>query len=161
MKNAANCVNQCELQDTLIIDVSNAHGGPGSLPGPRPVEGRFLPKRKFARACMYIRGRASRSVPRCHHPRPSQKQSAGPRRRRQRVVLMPREFFPSSPVAPSLFPPRALGGRSLRGRPPHGAQRSGSRAGVVAWWSLSHLARRSLLPSPPPLLDLNSDEMTP
>lgn len=48
MKNAANCVNQCELQDTLIIDVSNAHGGPGSLPGPRPVEGRFLPKRKFA-----------------------------------------------------------------------------------------------------------------
>ena len=29
MKNAANCVNQCELQDTLIIDVSNAHGGPG------------------------------------------------------------------------------------------------------------------------------------
>ena len=29
MKNAANCVNQCELQDTLIIDASNAHGGPG------------------------------------------------------------------------------------------------------------------------------------
>ena len=27
MKNAANCVNQCELQDTLIIDTSNAHGG--------------------------------------------------------------------------------------------------------------------------------------
>ena len=48
MKNAANCVNQCELQDTLIIDVSNAHGGPGSLPGPRPVEGRFLPWRNFA-----------------------------------------------------------------------------------------------------------------
>ena len=48
MKNAANCVNQCELQDTLIIDVSNAHGGPGSLPGPRPVEGRLLPKRDFA-----------------------------------------------------------------------------------------------------------------
>ena len=39
MKNAANCVNQCELQDTLIIDVSNAHGGSGSLPEPRPVEG--------------------------------------------------------------------------------------------------------------------------
>jgi hypothetical protein len=48
MKNAANCVNQCELQDTLIIDVSNAHGGLGSLPGPRPVEGRFLSKHKFA-----------------------------------------------------------------------------------------------------------------
>ena len=48
MKNAANCVNQCELQDTLIIDVSNAHGGPGSLPGPRPVEGRLLPLRRFA-----------------------------------------------------------------------------------------------------------------
>lgn len=48
MKNAANCVNQCELQDTLIIDTSNAHGGPGSLPRPRPVEGRFLPLRKFA-----------------------------------------------------------------------------------------------------------------
>lgn len=58
MKNAANCVNQCELQDTLIIDVSNAHGGPGSLPGPRPVEGRFLPKRKFADTS------ASRTVPR-------------------------------------------------------------------------------------------------
>ena len=41
MKNAANCVNQCELQDTLIIDVSNAHGGSGLLPGPRSVEGRF------------------------------------------------------------------------------------------------------------------------
>ena len=48
MKNAANCVNQCELQDTLIIDVSNAHGGLGSLPGPRPVEGRLLPLRDFA-----------------------------------------------------------------------------------------------------------------
>ena len=48
MKNAANCVNQCELQDTLIIDVSNAHGGLGSLPGPRPVEGRLLPLRDIA-----------------------------------------------------------------------------------------------------------------
>ena len=48
MKNAANCVNQCELQDTLIIDVSNAHGGSGLLPEPRPVEGRLLPKREFA-----------------------------------------------------------------------------------------------------------------
>ena len=48
MKNAANCVNQCELQDTLIIDVSNAHGGPGSLPGPRPVEGRFPSTHEFA-----------------------------------------------------------------------------------------------------------------
>ena len=44
MKNAANCVNQCELQDTLIIDTSNAHGGPGLLSGPRSVEGRFLRK---------------------------------------------------------------------------------------------------------------------
>ena len=59
MKNAANCVNQCELQDTLIIDVSNAHGGPGSLPGPRPVEGRFLPKRRFAMASCLV----SRMVP--------------------------------------------------------------------------------------------------
>lgn len=64
MKNAANCVNQCELQDTLIIDVSNAHGGPGSLPGPRPVEGRFLPLRNFAvfrvsdgSPCLCARGR--------------------------------------------------------------------------------------------------------
>ena len=32
MKNAANCVNQCELQDTLIIDTSNAHGGPAVTP---------------------------------------------------------------------------------------------------------------------------------
>ena len=59
MKNAANCVNQCELQDTLIIDVSNAHGGLGSLPGPRPVEGRLLPKREFAAFFA-----ASRTVPR-------------------------------------------------------------------------------------------------
>ena len=44
MKNAANCVNQCELQDTLIIDTSNAHGGLGLLPGPRSVEGRLLRK---------------------------------------------------------------------------------------------------------------------
>lgn len=60
MKNAANCVNQCELQDTLIIDVSNAHGGSGSLPEPRPVEGRFLPLRDFATAHPV----ASRTVPR-------------------------------------------------------------------------------------------------
>ncbi len=31
MKSAANCVNWCELQDTLIIDISNANGGQGSL----------------------------------------------------------------------------------------------------------------------------------
>jgi hypothetical protein len=47
MKNAANCVNQCELQDTLIIDTSNAHGGSGSLPGPRSVEGRFSANARF------------------------------------------------------------------------------------------------------------------
>jgi hypothetical protein len=29
MKSAANCVTWCELQDTLIIDNSNAYGGPG------------------------------------------------------------------------------------------------------------------------------------
>ena len=27
MKSAANCVTWCELQDTLIIDISNATGG--------------------------------------------------------------------------------------------------------------------------------------
>ena len=72
---------------------------------------------------------------------------------------MPREFFPIF----SLFPPRALGGRSLSGRPPHGAQRSGLGEGVVAWWSLSHLLAALLLLSlfSPLLLDLNSDEMTP
>lgn len=56
MKNAANCVNQCELQDTLIIDVSNAHGGLGSLPGPRPVEGRLLPLRDFAVSSSLVMG---------------------------------------------------------------------------------------------------------
>ena len=67
------------------------------------------------------------------------------------VVLMPREFFPSF----SLFPPRALGGRSLSGRPPHGAQRSvGSGPSRILLAAL-------LLPSLLPLLDLNSDEMTP
>ena len=60
MKNAANCVNQCELQDTLIIDVSNAHGGPGSLPGPRPAEGRLLPK---AQARSRVKAGAPRTVP--------------------------------------------------------------------------------------------------
>ena len=45
MKNAANCVNQCELQDTLIIDTSNAHGGSVyENPEPRPVEGRLFGK---------------------------------------------------------------------------------------------------------------------
>ena len=74
MKNAANCVNQCELQDTLIIDVSNAHGGSGSLPEPRPVEGRLLPKREFADSS------ASRTVPRFFmKARPSRIQLARPR----------------------------------------------------------------------------------
>ena len=65
MKNAANCVNQCELQDTLIIDVSNAHGGPGSLPGPRPAEGRLLPTRKFAVAPSEVA--VPRTVPWFHY----------------------------------------------------------------------------------------------
>ena len=74
MKNAANCVNQCELQDTLIIDVSNAHGGSGSLPEPRPVEGRLLPKREFADSS------ASRTVPRFFtKARPFRIQLARPR----------------------------------------------------------------------------------
>ena len=30
MKTAANCESQCELQDTLIIDVSNAYCGHGN-----------------------------------------------------------------------------------------------------------------------------------
>src|SRR4029434_3670807 len=33
MKNAASCENQCELQDTLIIDTSNAHAAPGPSRG--------------------------------------------------------------------------------------------------------------------------------
>ena len=141
MKNAANCVNQCELQDTLIIDVSNAHGGPGSLPGPRPVEGRFLPKRKFARVKTRVSVGSSGFSPEAVSETEcwSEKLCEG------RVVLMPREFFPSSLVALSPFPPRALGGRSLSGRPPHGAQRSGLGEGVVAWWSLSHLLAALLL----------------
>ena len=136
MKNAANCVNQCELQDTLIIDVSNAHGGLGSLPGPRPVEGRFLPKRKFARVTTRVSvGSSSFFLPEAVSETEcwSEKMCEG------RVALMPREFFPSLVS----FPPRALGGRSLiSGRPPHGAQRSGLGAGVVP------LASRSPLSSP-------------
>ena len=124
MKNAANCVNQCELQDTLIIDVSNAHGGPGSLPGPRPVEGRFLPKRKFA----YIRVSVGSSV---FFARGRLRNRVLVREEEDGVVLMPREFFPSF----SLFPPRALGGRSLSGRPPHGAQRSVGRVVPLAFRS--------------------------
>src|SRR4029434_11356975 len=33
MKNAASCENECELQDTLIIDTSNAHAAPGPSRG--------------------------------------------------------------------------------------------------------------------------------
>ena len=41
MKNAASCENQCELQNAVIIGISNAHGGPDpTRPGPRPPEGR-------------------------------------------------------------------------------------------------------------------------
>lgn len=40
MKNAASCETWCELQDTLSTDLSNAHCGPGFLPGPRLSEGR-------------------------------------------------------------------------------------------------------------------------
>lgn len=41
MKNAASCETWCELQDTLSTDLSNAHCGPGFLPGPRLSEGRM------------------------------------------------------------------------------------------------------------------------
>lgn len=41
MKSAASRENSCELQNTPIIDVSNAHGGLGAIPGPRPSEGRL------------------------------------------------------------------------------------------------------------------------
>ena len=41
MKNAASCEKQCELQNTLIIGILNAHGGPDPpWPGPRSSEGR-------------------------------------------------------------------------------------------------------------------------
>ena len=102
----------------------------------------FLPKRKLARVTTRVSVGSSGiffpeavSETECW----SEKMCEG------RVVLMPREFFPSSLVALSPFPPRALGGRSLSGRPPHGAQRSGLGAGVVAWWSLSH-SLAALLP---------------
>ena len=105
MKNAANCVNQCELQDTLIIDVSNAHGGPGSLPGPRPVEGRLLPKREFADFF-----RASDGSPRLR-ARPSRSQ-----------FDEARGFFPSRALRGgagswrSVFAPSASRGPNRRGR---------------------------------------------
>ena len=118
MKNAANCVNQCELQDTLIIDVSNAHGGSGSLPEPRPVEGRFLPLRDFAT----VHPVASRTVPRGSLRRAAVSESE---------VRGPRGFFPSpryearasgswrSVSSPSAFrgpsPPSARG--AARGSP--------------------------------------------
>jgi hypothetical protein len=103
MKNAANCVNQCELQDTLIIDVSNAHGGSGSLPEPRPVEGRFLPLRDFATAHPV----ASRTVPRGSAPRGRLRVRST---RSARVLSLPALRGAR----------RALGGRS-RHRPPFGA----------------------------------------
>ena len=106
MKNAANCVNQCELQDTLIIDVSNAHGGPGSLPGPRPVEGRLLPKRDFAVHSAF------RTVPRV--PRGTR----GRFRARTTRARSGRGFFPSASVAGSwrsVFAVRLSGSRRRRG----------------------------------------------
>lgn len=116
MKNAANCVNQCELQDTLIIDVSNAHGGSGSLPEPRPVEGRFLPLRDFATAHPV----ASRTVPRgtvCSAPRGRLRVRGT---RSARVLSLPALRGAR----------RALGGRS-RHRPPFGAPRTlGPRRGA-------------------------------
>lgn len=134
MKNAANCVNQCELQDTLIIDVSNAHGGPGSLPGPRPVEGRLLPKRDFA---VIFRDTAPRTVPRSlfrGRAWPFQSQTFAKRRSRG--------FFPFL----FLFA-TALGGRFRR--PPWGPVGESEEAKAP----LSDLADL--------FLDLNSDEMTP
>ena len=100
MKNAANCVNQCELQDTLIIDVSNAHGGSGSLPEPRPVEGRLLPKREFADFFRASDG-SSRS-----RARPSRSQ-----------FDEARGFFPSTAGSWRLvFAPSASRGPNRRGR---------------------------------------------
>ena len=152
MKNAANCVNQCELQDTLIIDVSNAHGGLGSLPGPRPVEGRFLPKRKFARVTTRVSvGSSSFFLPEAVSETEcwSEKMCEG------RVALMPREFFPSL-SSPSLRGLLAVGPLSV-------VVRLTGPKGVVLGqeWSLSLLARRSPRSFSPLLLDLNSDEMTP
>lgn len=98
MKNAANCVNQCELQDTLIIDVSNAHGGLGSLPEPRPVEGRLLPKREFADSS------ASRTVPRFFYESAAVSDPARKTESDFRVLSRG---------------PRVLGGR-FHDRPPHG-----------------------------------------
>ena len=103
MKNAANCVNQCELQDTLIIDVSNAHGGSGSLPEPRPVEGRLLPKREFADSS------ASRTVPRSFE---SAAVSDLARKTESDLRVLSRG-------------PRVLGGR-FHDRPPHGPVDLGS-----------------------------------
>ena len=133
MKNAANCVNQCELQDTLIIDVSNAHGGPGSLPGPRPVEGRLLPKRNFAVHS------ASRTVSPCLS---LEMRRAAVSERELLERARRRGFFPSRPWS------RALGGR-------FSPSASRARAAVVeAPFSLVFAALVLFL-------DLNSDETTP
>lgn len=73
MKNAASCENQCELQNAVIIGISNAHGGPGPpRPGPRPPEGRERTRNR--------RGGLCGPVPR--------RESAG---RQPRVAPFPRE----------------------------------------------------------------------
>ena len=66
MKNAAKCASACELQDTMSIDRSNAHGGRGQrVPWSSPVEGRFQqpsrPPRTHART--HVRCREGRSAP--------------------------------------------------------------------------------------------------
>ena len=138
MKNAANCVNQCELQDTLIIDVSNAHGGLGSLPGPRPVEGRFLSKHKFA---MSLAGLSRLGwFPDLSSRRES---GAGSESAKTWRACSGRGFFPS--LRRGL---EAVGPSSCRSSVYMGPR-------CLAWFLSVWAARRPLL------LDLNSDEMTP
>ena len=71
MKSGASSVTQCELQDTSIIGISNAHCGLGLAPRPRPSEGRHSQTtarrrdRRVVRAPWAVRARPPIDTRRC------------------------------------------------------------------------------------------------
>ena len=122
----------------MSIDTLNAYCGLGSLPGPRPVEGRFLSKHKFA---MSLAGLSRLGwFPDLSSRRES---GAGSESAKTWRACSGRGFFPS--LRRGL---EAVGPSSCRSSVYMGPR---CLARFLSVWA----ARRPLL------LDLNSDEMTP
>ena len=101
MKNAASCENQCELQNAVIIGISNAHGGPGPpRPGPRPPEGREANENRRARG-IYSPGQTRRESA-DRQPR-GMRESADPARNYQLQAALEgiaELFFSGRPLSP-------------------------------------------------------------